>query len=133
MTTFRWNELMTQTVLEISDWGDSAIYLLNPQVVTVDGEWEAWFYAPWNIVPARYRSFWDLMQAEFGMASVTFMQMQQPTPSAYTLSTRRGLFGRFGSRLPTICSWLWLNGSPCHCLAKHHQFRFLGIAVEQCC
>jgi len=34
-----------RTALEISDVGDSAVYLLNPQVVTEDGEWEAWFLA----------------------------------------------------------------------------------------
>jgi cell wall assembly regulator SMI1 len=44
--------------------GDSAIYLLNPQVVTSDGEWEAWFFANWLPGARRYRSFWELMQAE---------------------------------------------------------------------
>ncbi len=34
-----------QAALEISDVGDSAIYLLNPKVVTAEGEWEAWFFA----------------------------------------------------------------------------------------
>jgi cell wall assembly regulator SMI1 len=53
-----------QTALEISDRGDSAIYLLNPQVCTVDGEWEAWFFANWLAGAARYRSFWELMEAE---------------------------------------------------------------------
>ena len=52
------------TALEISDVGDSAIYLLNPQVVTPDGEWEAWFFASWLPGANRYHSFWDLMQAE---------------------------------------------------------------------
>ena len=33
-------------VREISDTGDSAIYLLNPKVVTADGEW-AWLFANW--------------------------------------------------------------------------------------
>lgn len=53
-----------QTALEISDVGDSAIYLLNPKVVTPDGEWEAWFFANWLPGAQRYRSFWDMMQAE---------------------------------------------------------------------
>jgi hypothetical protein len=52
------------TALEISDVGDSAIYLLNPRVVTPDGEWEAWFFASWLPGANRYPSFWDLMQAE---------------------------------------------------------------------
>lgn len=52
------------TALEISDYGDSAFYLLNPQVVSPDGEWEAWFFASWLPGANRYRSFWELMQAE---------------------------------------------------------------------
>ncbi len=54
-----------EAVLEISDWGDSAILLLNPKVVTSTGEWEAWFFADWLPGATRYRSFWDLMQAEY--------------------------------------------------------------------
>jgi cell wall assembly regulator SMI1 len=53
------------TALEISDIGDSAILLLNPEVTTPDGEWEAWFYATWQPGATRYRSFWDLMQAHY--------------------------------------------------------------------
>jgi hypothetical protein len=33
-----------ETALEISDIGDDAIYLLNPEIRGVDGEWEAWFF-----------------------------------------------------------------------------------------
>ena len=54
-----------RTALEISDWGDSAILLLNPRVTFGDGEWEAWFHASWLPGANRYRSFWDLMQAEY--------------------------------------------------------------------
>ena len=54
-----------RTALEISDVGDSAIYLLNPQVVTADGEWEAWFFANWLPGAARHRSFWEMMLAEY--------------------------------------------------------------------
>jgi hypothetical protein len=53
------------TALEISDVGDSAILLLNPKVITPDGEWEAWFFASWLPGANRYRSFWDLMQAHY--------------------------------------------------------------------
>lgn len=45
--------------------GDDGYYLLNPHVITPAGEWEAWFFAPWLPGAERYRSFWDLMQAEF--------------------------------------------------------------------
>ncbi len=54
-----------KATLEISDVGDSAIYLLNPLVVSPEGEWEAWFYANWNPGAERYRSFWELMLAEY--------------------------------------------------------------------
>jgi hypothetical protein len=54
-----------QTALEISDVGDAGIYLLNPQVVTKEGEWEAWFFANWLPGAARYRSFQELMEAEY--------------------------------------------------------------------
>ncbi len=54
-----------RTALEISDRGDAAIYLLNPQIVTPEGEWEAWFFANWLPGARRYRSFWELMQGEY--------------------------------------------------------------------
>ncbi|MFF3068889.1 SMI1/KNR4 family protein [Kitasatospora sp. NPDC057936] len=41
------------------------VYLLNPLVVTADGEWEAWYLAHWLPGAVRYRSFWDLMNAEY--------------------------------------------------------------------
>ena len=52
-----------ESAVEISEVGDSAIYLLNPKIVQ-DGEWEAWFFADWLPGAARYRSFLELMQAE---------------------------------------------------------------------
>ena len=54
-----------QTALEISQHGDGAIYLLNPQIVTPDGEWEAWFFGDWLPGADRYRSFQDMMQTEY--------------------------------------------------------------------
>jgi hypothetical protein len=53
-----------QTALEISQRGEAAIYLLNPQVVT-EGEWEAWFLGDWLPGADRYRSFQEMMQAEY--------------------------------------------------------------------
>jgi len=52
-----------QTALIVSDYGDG-IYLLNPQTVTPEGEWEAWFFAHWVPGADRYPSFWELMAAE---------------------------------------------------------------------
>ena len=53
------------TALEISEVGDSCIYLLNPKVVTEEGEWEAWFFANWLPGATRHRSFQELMKAEY--------------------------------------------------------------------
>ncbi|MGI5136585.1 MULTISPECIES: SMI1/KNR4 family protein [unclassified Streptomyces] len=41
------------------------VYLLNPCVVTAEGEWEAWFVAHWLPGAVRYQSFWDLMNDEY--------------------------------------------------------------------
>jgi HEAT repeat protein len=53
--------------LKIADSGDgdTAIYLLNPLVVTEDGEWEAWIDAHWIPGAERYPSFAHLMRAEY--------------------------------------------------------------------
>ena len=51
--------------LEISHDGDSAVYLLNPRIVSTEGEWEAWFFANWNPGADRYRSFAELMHAHY--------------------------------------------------------------------
>lgn len=51
-----------QTALEVSDVSDSTVLLLNPQVVTAEGEWEGWFFASWLGGAKRYQSFWDMMQ-----------------------------------------------------------------------
>ena len=61
--TFRVEYL--QTALEISAVGDASIYLLNPKVVTAEGEWEAWFFANWLPGATRYPSFRELMEAEY--------------------------------------------------------------------
>jgi len=53
-----------QTALELSEDINGEIYLLNPKIVTADGEWEAWFFANWLPGARRYRSFWELMQAQ---------------------------------------------------------------------
>ena len=52
-----------QTALEISsDSDDGDIYLLIPEVINLEGEWEAWHFG--NKLPGanRYRSFYELMQ-----------------------------------------------------------------------
>jgi hypothetical protein len=49
--------------LTVSDWGDSAMVLLNPEVKFGD-EWEAWMFAIWHLGPIRYKSFEELMKEE---------------------------------------------------------------------
>jgi hypothetical protein len=53
------------SALEVSQKGDASIYLLNPQVTTDTGEWEAWFFGDWLPGADRYRSFEALMRAEY--------------------------------------------------------------------
>ncbi|MGW5178534.1 SMI1/KNR4 family protein [Streptomyces sp. NPDC004082] len=58
-------EYLTHT-LRISHTPNATdVYLLNPCVVTEDGEWEAWYMAHWMPGVVRYRSFWDLMNDEY--------------------------------------------------------------------
>jgi HEAT repeat protein len=51
-------------LVQISDV-DDGVYLLNPQTVTPDGEWEAWFFANWIPGARRYPSFAHLMVGEY--------------------------------------------------------------------
>ncbi|MEV0150211.1 MULTISPECIES: SMI1/KNR4 family protein [unclassified Nonomuraea] len=44
---------------------DAGVYLLNPHITPQEGEWEAWYLAPWLPGAQRFRSFWDLMNDEF--------------------------------------------------------------------
>lgn len=53
-----------KTALAISAEIDTAVYLLNPQVVMEDGEWEAWFLGHKLPGADRYKSFREMMQAE---------------------------------------------------------------------
>jgi hypothetical protein len=43
--------------------------MLNPQIISDDGEWEAFFYAHWMACGVRFRTFWDLMQYQYSMFS----------------------------------------------------------------
>ncbi|MEA5462737.1 SMI1/KNR4 family protein [Leptothoe sp. PORK10 BA2] len=61
-----------KTALEISDKGESTIYLLNPNVQTRYGEWEAWFFGDWLPGADRYPSFRDMMEAEY----INFLEMR---------------------------------------------------------
>lgn len=66
-------EYLSETI-QLSPVGDAAVYLLNPAVVTPEGEWEAWFLASWLPGAKRHPSFWDLMQAEYA----SFVSLEIP-------------------------------------------------------
>jgi SMI1/KNR4 family protein SUKH-1/HEAT repeat protein len=53
------------SAVQISEVGDAAVYLLMPELASEDNECEAWFLASWQGTAVRYKSFWDLMQAEY--------------------------------------------------------------------
>jgi hypothetical protein len=55
-----------QTTLQIGDVSDGAVFLLNPEAQTADGEWEAWIFANWFPGARRYPTFGDLMESVLG-------------------------------------------------------------------
>jgi hypothetical protein len=63
-----------RTALEISTRGDSAVYLLNPRVIGVDGEWEAWLFANWLPGATRFRSFREMMESHYGEFQKDFIE-----------------------------------------------------------
>ncbi|GHO72198.1 hypothetical protein KSC_110900 [Ktedonobacter sp. SOSP1-52] len=54
-----------QTALQISEQQDGYVYLLNPEVVTPEGEWEAWILGSKILGAQRWPSFWEMVQEEF--------------------------------------------------------------------
>jgi hypothetical protein len=61
-TDFRSSYLIESLV--VSNWGDSSIVLLNPNVKFGE-EWEVWVFTVWSYGPTRYKSFEELMQQEY--------------------------------------------------------------------
>lgn len=62
-TTLRDEYLLT--ALAISEDVEAAVYLLNPQIITPAGEWEAWYFGYKLPGANRYRSFEEMMEAEY--------------------------------------------------------------------
>jgi hypothetical protein len=60
-------EYMPDT-LRIAKYVEGQTFMLNPHVVTPDGEWEAWDFATWYPGAVRYRSFWEFMNHEISKA-----------------------------------------------------------------
>lgn len=61
-----------QSCLDISEKGESCIYLLNPKVINHHQEWEAWFLGDWLPGADRYPSFQAMMEAEY----INFLEMR---------------------------------------------------------
>jgi len=84
-----------QASLAIGIGADESFYLLNPRVVERNGEWEAWFFADWLPGAMRYRSFGELMQAEYQKVK-DWVEEEK----AHARSAR--LSGGIGTSLPSL-------------------------------
>lgn len=60
----RFRTAYLSSCLQISEEGDSAVVLMNPEVVNEDGEWETWFFANWAPGARRYPSFSAYVESE---------------------------------------------------------------------
>jgi cell wall assembly regulator SMI1 len=60
----RFRSAYLSSCLQISEEGDSAVVLLNPEVLNDEGEWETWFFANWNPGATRYPSFRAYVESE---------------------------------------------------------------------
>ncbi|MGH9844921.1 MAG: SMI1/KNR4 family protein, partial [Blastocatellia bacterium] len=70
----------TLCISAIDFWGGT-YFLLNPKVVTSDGEWEALYFDPGKAACEHFPSFWELMQDERrGFLIVEEMQAQHMQP-----------------------------------------------------
>ncbi|GAA2690339.1 MULTISPECIES: SMI1/KNR4 family protein [Nonomuraea] len=52
--------------LRIAQYIEGQTLMLNPHVITPDGEWEVWDFAIWYPGAHRYRSFWEYMTRILG-------------------------------------------------------------------
>jgi cell wall assembly regulator SMI1 len=60
----RFRAAYLSSCLQISEEGDSAVVLLNPEVVNSEGEWETWFFANWYPGAERFPSFSAYVESE---------------------------------------------------------------------
>jgi len=60
----RFRAAYLSSCLQISEEGDSAVVLLNPEVVNDEGEWETWFFANWRPGAQRFPSFRSYVESE---------------------------------------------------------------------
>ena len=57
-----------KSCLKISTDQDGYVFLLNPEIISDDGEWEAWAFGTKLPGAYRYKNFEDLMRAEYETA-----------------------------------------------------------------
>ncbi len=67
-----------RATLEISDIGDEEVYLLNPEIQSIDGEWQAWFFASWLPGATQYPSFEAMMLGEYEKHETLKDYQQEP-------------------------------------------------------
>jgi len=60
----RFRTAYLSSCLQISEEGDSAVVLLNPEVVNAESEWETWLFANWFPGARRYSSFFAYVESE---------------------------------------------------------------------
>ena len=71
--------------LAVSDDADGGRALLNPRVVGTEGEWEAWFFAPWVPGAEVHPSFAALVEhLEAGLAAYERAERGEAKPPAET-------------------------------------------------
>jgi hypothetical protein len=74
----RFRTAYLSSCLQISEEGDSAVVLLNSEVVNDEGERETWFFANWNPGATRYPSF----RAYVGSELESLRQLRRNRPNA---------------------------------------------------
>ena len=83
--------------LQISGVEESAAFLLNPQVIDADGEWEAWHFANWTPGITRHRSFAAMVLAHL-RPLVDVADFPPPAPPPGLPDEYRGAAGAAGRK-----------------------------------
>lgn len=60
------------SILASEGWGGGELVLLNPNIITADGEWETIFFANWIPGNRRYRTFLEF--AKYGVGSLESLE-----------------------------------------------------------
>jgi len=87
----RFRTAYLSSCLQISEEGDSAVVLLNPEVVNGEGEWEAWFFANWHPGALRYPSFLAYVESELDSILQVSPPLQDQTRNPLPLRLQRHL------------------------------------------